>query len=333
VAVPLMTDDLSLLVWFVTWQIYRLAVLLKRRYPSYSIALCNVVVKWNAESPSVLKQRLHARALLTTGLLNSEQDDREGSVAINRSIVNTYRRSNDREIRTYVAWAMTNGGLDLTELGRAEQAIEVFEQLVTLIPPEDPYLQPLAQGLNNWASALGDLGRHDEAIAIEDRVATILAERADEPNLGYLYAWALVAKGETLAFQRDFAGAINAFDDVLHRWWSSQVRGPSDRLQEALAAALRHRSASLVALHEYDSAIADVNRAMDRFAGSRTVGIQEEVAWAMLGKAIALEQIGRRAEALSTCDLVVKQYGHSTSAQVSEPLSRARKFRQTLIGA
>lgn len=328
-----MRDDLSVLWWFVTWQLYRVAVFLQNRSPRHSLALCNAVATWNAGSQSVLKQRLHARALVTSALIVGQLGNSARSIQINETVVTAYSKSSDSEVRTHVAWAMVNEGFDFMESGKAEQAIEVFKDLVAHVPPEDPYLPPLAQALNNWSSALGDLGRYDEKIAMDDRVAALLRDRADDPELAHLLAWALVTKGTALALRGDFAGAIDVYDMVLQTWWKSRIRGPSDRLQEALAGALRHRSEALVGLREYEVAVTDVNRVVDRYGSSRTVGIQEEVAWAMVRGAFALEQLGRRVEALATCDLAIKRYGRSAQPQVLEAVTGAAKLRQALIGA
>src|SRR5207249_2283384 len=153
--------------WFVTWQLYKVAVFLQDRSPRYSLALCKAVATWSAGSNSVLKQRLHARALVTLALIHGRQGDGSRSVEINETVVATYSQSNDPELRTHVAWAMVNEGFDLMESGKAEEAIDLFKDLAALVPPEDPFLAPLAQGLNNWSSALGDLGRYDEKIAMD----------------------------------------------------------------------------------------------------------------------------------------------------------------------
>ncbi len=328
-----MPDDFSVVSWYISWQLYRLAHRLAERFPRYSLTICRVIATWNAKSSSVLKQRLAARASVTEALLTGQLGDRDRSTVINQRVVTVYRRSSDPELRTHVAWAMTNRGLDLVDMGRPEEAIAVFEDLAAFVPAEYPYLGPLAQGLNNWAAALNDIGRHDEEMAMYERVAAVLRDRGDDPELAHLLAWSLVSKGIELASRHKYAAAVEVFDEVLHKWWTSRIRGPSDRLQEAIAASLRHRSAALVALNQHVAAMADANRAIDRYVGSGTVGIQQEVAWAMLGKAVALEEIGHRAESLETCQSLVKRYGRSVDKQVAEAVSRARRFSETVIGA
>jgi tetratricopeptide (TPR) repeat protein len=326
-------DDLSLLWWFVSWQLYKLAVLVQGPAPHYSMNLCSAVASWNAGSNSVLKQRLHARALVTMAITQELLGHSARSVEINETVIAAYSQSKDSELRTHVAWAMVNKGFDLMESGKEEEAIDLFKDLAGWVPPQAPYLAPLAQGLNNWSAALGRLGRYDEKIAMDDRIAALLRDRAHDPELAHLLAWASVTKGTALAFRGDFADAITTYDAVLHRWWKSRIRGPSDRLQEALAAALRHRSEALIGLREYEAAVSDVDRVVDRYGSSRTIGIQEEVAWAMVRRAFALEQLGRRAQALATCDSAIRRYGRSAQPQVLEAVKGAAKLRQALIGA
>jgi tetratricopeptide (TPR) repeat protein len=101
-------------------------------------------------------------------------------------------------------------------------------------------------------------------------------------------------------------------------------------MHEAIAAALRHRAAALTDSGDPAAALADVDRAADRYLGAGDSGIEEEIAWAMFTKGVALEALGRKPEALVTYDALVKRYRRSTAKQVRTAVGSARRLREGL---
>ncbi len=121
------------------------------------------------------------------------------------------------------------------------------------------------------------------------------------------------------------------FDVVLQRWWESAASaGTPIHMQEALAAALRHRAAALVDSGHSEAALTDVDRTVDRYLGAEDAGIEEEVAWAMLTKGVALEALGRAPEAVATHDALVKRYRRSSRGRVRSAVGSAKRLREGL---
>jgi tetratricopeptide (TPR) repeat protein len=256
--------------------------------------------------------------------------DQERSLAINSALIADFGASSDTELRLHVGWAMVNQGWDLIERDRGAEAIEVYRALMQRLPAELPFLEPLAQGLMNWAMALDKLGRHAEEKEVYDSIQHLLEDSVDQSTSRYL-AWAFINKGITLATEREYTTAVEMYDFVLQRWWgSTSSAGSPTRMHEAMAAALRHRAAALTDAGDPEAAIADVDRAADRYLGARDKGVEEEIAWALLTKAVALEALGRRAEALLVYDALVTRYRRSSGEQVRIAVGSARRLREGL---
>ena len=102
------------------------------------------------------------------------------------------------------------------------------------------------------------------------------------------------------------------------------------RMHEAMAAALRHRAAAFTDSGHPEAAVADVDRAADRYLGAGDTGIEEEIAWAMFTKGAALEALGRKSEAHITYDALVKRYRRSTAKQVRIAVGSALRLREGL---
>jgi len=316
---------------FVIWPLFVAARAIEKRFPRRSLALCQIVAASTADASSVGAQRLHAAAQVCEAVVWGRLGERERSLRINNAVIGAFGSCDDEELREHVAWAMVNKGFDLGESDRALDAIEVYRTLTESTPHEEPFLEPLAQGLMNWAVALDKLERHAEETEVYDKIRDLLAGTRDDSRPQHLLAWAFVNKGITLASDRDFEAAIALYDVVLQRWWTPafSVDMPT-RIHEAMAAALRHRAASLVDSGHAEAAIADVDRAVDRYLGAGDDGIEEEVAWALLTKGVALERLGRKAEARLTYDALVRRYRRSSSRPVRLALGSARRLREGL---
>jgi len=62
--------------------------------------------------------------------------------------------------------------------------------------------------------------------------------------------------------------------------------------------------------------------------GSSDPGLEEQLAWAMLTKAGALERIGARADAVRTYDLLVSRYRRAHDVQTQRAILSARRLRE-----
>jgi tetratricopeptide (TPR) repeat protein len=320
----------AMLPWFVLWPFFAAARAIDERYPRRALAICQFVASHTVGATSAGGQRLNAAAQVDEATIWGRLGDQGRSLAINDGVIRAYGRSLDNKLRQHVAWATVNKGWDLIESDRSLEAIEVYESLSERLPRDMPFLEPLAQGLMNWAAALDKLGRHSEEKEVYGRIQDLLAGTQDDSTSRHL-AWAFLNKGITLDSERDFEAAIAMYDVVLRRWWTPSVSADTPtRMHEAMAAALRHRSAALADSGHPEAAIADADRAVNRYLGAGDKGIEEEVAWALLTKGVALEALGRKSEARLTYDALVNRYRRSSGEQVRIAVGSARRLREGL---
>jgi tetratricopeptide (TPR) repeat protein len=86
------------------------------------------------------------------------------------------------ELREQVARALYNQGGTLALLGRSEEAIEVYDELVDRFGNATELREQVARALYNKGVALGLLGRTEEAIGVFKEVVDRFGD-ATEPEL------------------------------------------------------------------------------------------------------------------------------------------------------
>jgi tetratricopeptide (TPR) repeat protein len=117
-----------------------------------------------------------------------------------------------------VARALVNKGVRLGELGRLEEEIAAFDEVVVRFGgAAEPGLRELvARALFDRGVRLGELGRLEEAIAAFDEVVVRFGGAA-EPCLREQVAGALLGKGAALDDLGESAEAITVYDEVVQR--------------------------------------------------------------------------------------------------------------------
>jgi tetratricopeptide (TPR) repeat protein len=124
--------------------------------------------------------------------------------------------------RELIAKALINNGTSLDRLGRGEEAIAVFDDVIVRLAgsPELPLLEAVVKALLSKGLALGELGRRDEEIALYDDVAARFGS-APELCLRKLVASALVNKGVRLGQLDRSEEAVAVSDEVATRFGSA----------------------------------------------------------------------------------------------------------------
>jgi tetratricopeptide (TPR) repeat protein len=309
--------------------LYLLARVLQGRSPQITVRLCRFIVNQLSGQSSVAADRLRAAAAVAEGVALASLGDTAGSIAINDYVIMAFKQSPDAEVHTHVAWAMTNKGWDLFSLDRFDEAIRNYEDLSITVPFEPPFIHPVAQGLTNWALALDRTGRHLEEMDIYNRIANALGSAKTDPEV-HLLAWALLNKAITLIELHEYDEAIELCDAVLGRWWDLSDWNTSTKVREFLAAAIRHRANAMAGRGDYQVAIADVDRLLQRYQWSDESGLSEEVAWAMLTKAGSLEFLNLPKEAKHAYDALVTRFSPSPDKRVEEAVTRAKRRRDEI---
>jgi tetratricopeptide (TPR) repeat protein len=134
--------------------------------------------------------------------------------------------------------------------------------------------------LSQKGYALGQLNRHEDAIAAYDDVITRYGGR-NAPALQKVVAMALVNKGAGLNKLNRHEDAMAAYDDVIARYGGSDTPA----LQEKVAGALVNRGLNLFTLNRHEDAVAAFDDVIARYGGSDDSALQEKVARAVFNKA------------------------------------------------
>ena len=127
----------------------------------------------------------------------------------------------------------------------------------------------------------------------------------------------LVQKGLTLAEEGRFQEAVDAWDEVLHRFGASDAKG--DLGQACLA--LLHKGMALDRLQRPHDALAAYEEALERFDVSEMGSFPQEVAIALCAKGVLLAGLNRLEEALAICDEVLERFGTADPAALPETLA------------
>jgi tetratricopeptide (TPR) repeat protein len=221
-------------------------------------------------------------------------------------------------LREQAARALVYKGEELGELGRLEEAVAAFDQVLDRYgdDPAPALREEAAMALVNKGAALGELGRPEEAVAAYDQV---LARYGDDPApaLRGRAARALVYKGIRLDVLGRLEEAVAAYDQVLDRY------GDDPALREQAARALVNKGLALGQLGRQEEAVAAYDLVLVRYGDDPA--LREQAANALYDKGVRLGVLGRLEEAVAAYDQVLARYGDDLAPAAREVIERARK--------
>ncbi|MCP3465797.1 MULTISPECIES: tetratricopeptide repeat protein [unclassified Bradyrhizobium] len=156
------------------------------------------------------------------------------------------------------------------------------------------FLCVVANALVRKGDTLGDLGRNKEAIALYDDVVSRFKTEIEAMECEWV-AKALVGKGVALGKLGREEEAIAIYDDVVQRLGAVDVVG----------------TAESVKLLEAE--------------------LHETIADALVSKGAALEQLGRREEAVAVYDDVIGRFGTAEEKGLRKAVENARHKRGVML--
>ncbi len=227
------------------------------------------------------------------------------------------------------ARALTLLGVIRGRLGRRDDAIEVYDQIVARYGERDELLfaklVALVQLSRGWG--LGALDRNEEAIKAYDEVVARYGER-DELYLAEQVAKALFNKGVSLGELDRTEEELRAYTQVVARY------GERDELPlaEWVASALLNKGVSLGALDRSEEEIEDYDEVVARYGERDELPLAEQVAKAFVNKALSLEALDRDKEAIKVCDEVVARYGERDELPLAEQVAKALFKKGVYLG-
>jgi len=170
--------------------------------------------------------------------------------------------------------ALFNKGVVLAQLGRWEEAVVVYDDLVSRTggAPELGLRESAVRALFNKGASLAGHLHFEEAINVYDELVDRFAADS-EPTLSEAVGKALINKGIALAELDRLAEAISVLDEVVSRWGDS--RDPI--LRERASKALLNKASALIQLSDRRQAIATYEEIELRFGDDADPLLREQV--------------------------------------------------------
>jgi len=177
--------------------------------------------------------------------------------------------------------ALFNKGVVLAQLGRAEEAIAVYDELVSRAGGSRQLglRENAVRALFNKGARLARLHRLEEAIAVWDDLVSRYADDP-EPSMSEAVGKAMVNKGIALAELDRQAEAIAVLDEVAARW--GEERDPA--LRARAAKALLNKGSALIQLGQRQLALKAYTDLIKRFGKYKEPALREQVAVARVRK-------------------------------------------------
>jgi len=228
--------------------------------------------------------------------------------------------STDPRLRILVSKALFNKGLALGSLGRSEEAIAVYDEVVSRFgDAEEPELRdPVASALGNKGVVLGILGRDEEAIAAYDDVVSRFGD-AEEPELRVQVGKALFNKGVTLGILGRSEEEIAVYDEVVSRFGDRE----EPELRALVARAIFNKGGRLGIRGRSEEEIAAYDEVVSRFGEREEPELRALVARALVNKGLTLGILDRNEEEIAVCDEVLSRFGNAQEPLLREQAAKA----------
>ena len=233
-------------------------------------------------------------------------------------------RVDDVELHRLVAITLFNKGVTLGNLGRSEDAIAVYDEVVERYgAPNDAALrQQVGSALVNKGVRLGTLGRFAEEIAVYDEVLKRYGA-ASEPALRQHVGWALYNKGIRLLALRRSVEEIAVHDEIVERFGTANELV----LRELVVKSLFNKGVRLGALGRFAEEIAVYDAIVKQYGDASEPALREQVAKALVNKGARLNALRRPQEAIAVLDEIAARYGAPSEAVLREIVTWAAFHR------
>ena len=234
------------------------------------------------------------------------------------------RRAREAAPPGQLAWALVQKAATLAALGRREEAIAGYQDVVRGFgDASDPAVrEQVAHALFNEAVALSELGRPREELAAYEEIE-LRAGDAAEPTLRELVAKALFNHGVTL-------GELGRPEEELASYGRLERRlgdAVEPAVRDHVVRAMFNKGVVLGQLGRWEAALAAYDEVERRFAGAAEPIVRDYLAAAMLNRAIALGDLGRREECVAACEEIERRFRDAHEPVVLDRLASAMVHR------
>ncbi|MDM0010288.1 hypothetical protein QTI51_35690 [Variovorax sp. J22G73] len=227
-----------------------------------------------------------------------DRGDGEAALAACDRMLAAFADDTDVAVQRTVTSALLNKGHVLLELlGRAEEALAVYGQLVAALrdasAPE--HQVTLGKASSGRAACMRRLRRAGPADAGE--LPGELRDAVREK----------IRQGRTLGDAGQPLEAVALFDEVL----AAHAASPHPELRRQCARALVHKAFCLVALGRFADVVEAADAMDASYGADASTAMQEQVALCLQYKSTALDRLGQRDEEVRVHDQIVARWGNS----------------------
>lgn len=184
--------------------------------------------------------------------------------------------------------ALFNKGVVLAQMGRADEAIAVYDTLVgrTGGSRQLGLRENAVRALFNKGASLAGLHRHEEAVGVYDE---LVGTFSGEPGavMSEAVGKAMVNKGIALAELNRLTEAVGVLDEVVKRW--SESTDPI--LRERAARALLNKAAAMIQMGQEDVALKLYESIEKMYGRDKAPNVREQVAVARVRKEVLEESL------------------------------------------
>jgi tetratricopeptide (TPR) repeat protein len=237
------------------------------------------------------------------------------------------RRARDSSSTDLAASAGVNLGVVLGELGRPQEALAAYQQVIDDYrdDPSPALREQVARALYNRGATLGKLGRPQEALAAYQQV---IDDYRDDPSpaLREQVARALNNRGIRLGRLDRQQDALAAYQQLIDDYRDD----PSPALREQVARALNNRGIRLGRLDRQQDALAAYQQLIDDYRDDPSPALRKQVARALNNRGVTLGQLNRPQQALAAYQQLIDDYRDDPSLR--EQVATALNSRGVILG-
>jgi tetratricopeptide (TPR) repeat protein len=238
-------------------------------------------------------------------------------------------RARKSSVDELAALAGINLGVVLSDLGRSEEALGIYEDLVARYgeATEPAMREYVAIALFNKGVRLGDLDRPDDERGVYEEIVAHYGD-ATEPALRAQAAKALVNKGIRLSVLDRPEQAVGVYEEVVARYGGAI----EPALREQVAKALISMGITHGMLDRSEEAVRVYDEVIARYGEATEPALREQTAKALLNKGVRLGVLDRPEQALDAYEEVVARYGDATEPAIREQVAEALFNKGVTLG-
>ncbi|MGD2216438.1 MAG: tetratricopeptide repeat protein [Gemmatimonadales bacterium] len=185
--------------------------------------------------------------------------------------------------------ALFNKGVVLAQMGRADEAIGVYDDLVRRTGGSRllGLRENAVRALFNKGASLANLHRHEEAVGVYDELIGAFSSEPG-PGMSEAVGKAMVNKGIALAELDRLPEAVGVLDEVVKRW--SESKDPI--LRARVARALLNKAAAMIQMGQEGVALRVYETIEKLYGRDKAPNVREQVAVARVRKEALEESLG-----------------------------------------